>query len=328
MNDFARAAVQLDPVKRVKYSFGLVLGVDEFRQEQYHILTKFRRHHRRLHGTGTVWGLKVNVPPAALPENLEVQVEPGLAISLGGHEICVPARMCAKLNAWLGRNATDLNSAFGAPPYPLSLCVVLCYRECETDTVPIPGEPCRSDDAVLAPSRIADSFELKLCIDTVMTSPPSALPDTLCICPVHTLDERSERELGGFLRRLQVTSGLTNITPDNLRAEVLRLGDPSALDSGSPPSTGPQLQIHPEDLDLVVRTWAVEVLPLLQPSTPAGACGPDEAARCVLLARLDLQVGGGNAVVGSVTVDESERPILLATQDLQEWLTSGGPTWI
>ena len=42
----------LDPDKRVKYSLGLVLGVDEFEQEQHYLLGRGRQHNRALHGYG------------------------------------------------------------------------------------------------------------------------------------------------------------------------------------------------------------------------------------------------------------------------------------
>ncbi len=323
MTDFVRTASRLDVAKRVNYSFGLVLGVDEFRQEQYHVLAKFQRHNRQLHGFGTVWGLKVNVPTPATPADLEVQVEPGLAISPGGHEICVPARMCAKLNAWLGRNASSLSQLFGAPPFPLSLCVLLCYRECETDTVPIPGEPCRSDDEALAPSRIADSFELKLAVDGAPTSPPAGVFDLLDVCQPPSLTRRAEEAFGVFLRHVKVSTGGGTSDAD-LRTQVLRLADPASLDSGWPGSSA-VMPIAPAQVEFILRTWALEVLPLLQATVPASPCGPDETARCVLLARLDLQWDGTAA--SAVTVDESGRPILLSTRVEQEWLSGGGPTW-
>jgi hypothetical protein len=323
MSDFTRTLSRLDSGKRVNYSFGLVLGVDEFRQEQYHLLAKFQRHNRQLHGFGTVWGLKVNVPTAPTPADLEVQVEPGFAISPGGHEICVPARMCTKLNAWLGRNATALSQLFGTPPFPLSLCVLLCYRECETDDVPIPGEPCRSDDDVLAPSRIADSFELKLAVDDVPSSPPVGVSELLTLCQPPSLTRRAEEAFGVFLRNVEVSGGGT-MSDDDLRAEVLRLADPNSLNSGWPGNSG-VMNIAPEQVELIVRTWAVEVLPRLQATVPNAPCGPDESARCLLLARLSLTWDGTAAT--AVTVAESGRPILLSTRAEQEWLSGGGPTW-
>ncbi len=323
MSDFVRTANRLDVSKRVNYSFGLVLGVDEFRQEQYHVLAKFQRHNRQLHGFGTVWGLKVNVPAAATPADLEVQVEPGFAVSPGGHEICVPARMCAKLNAWLGRNAAALSQLFGPPPFPLSLCVLLCYREAETDTVPIPGEPCRSDDEVLAPSRITDSFELKLAVDGAPGSPPAGVTDSLISCQPPSLTRRAEEAFGVFWQHVKVGGG--GMSDQDLHDEVLRLADPTSLDSGWPGNLGSAMQITPAQVELVLRTWALEVLPLLQATTPDCPCGPDESARSVLLGWLDLQWDG--TVASGVTVDESGRPILLSTRVEQEWLSGGGPTW-
>ena len=43
-------SLTLDPHKRVCYSQGLVLGVDEFVQEELYFLEQHRRHARGLHG--------------------------------------------------------------------------------------------------------------------------------------------------------------------------------------------------------------------------------------------------------------------------------------
>ncbi len=232
--------------------------------------------------------------------------------------------MCAKLNAWLGRNAATLSQLFGPTPFPLSLCVLLCYRECETDTVPIPGEPCRSDDEVLAPSRIADSFELKLAVDGAPLSLPPGLPDSLLFCQPPSLTRRAEEAFGVFWSRVEVATGGGTMADAALRTEVLRLADPASLDSGWPGNSG-VMKIAPGQVELVLRTWALEVLPLLQATVPNSPCGPDETARCVLLARIDLQWDGTAA--SGVAVDESGRPILLSTRAEQEWLSGGGPTW-
>src|SRR5260370_41583947 len=37
---------------------------------------------------------------------------------------------------------------------------MLCYRECPVDAVPIAGEPCRSADQLMAPSRLMADFRL------------------------------------------------------------------------------------------------------------------------------------------------------------------------
>ena len=51
MHDFQSAApsrANLDPSKRVNYTLGLVLGVDEFDQEQTYFIERHRQHNREL----------------------------------------------------------------------------------------------------------------------------------------------------------------------------------------------------------------------------------------------------------------------------------------
>ena len=60
-NTAAPAMQKLDPTKRVNYTAGLVLGVEEFQQEQYYFIEKTRWHNRFLHGYGTTSGLQVDL---------------------------------------------------------------------------------------------------------------------------------------------------------------------------------------------------------------------------------------------------------------------------
>src|SRR5215831_16417184 len=96
----------LDPLKRVNYTFGLVLGVDEFLQEQIYFMEKDHSQYRLAHGYGTVCGL-------------QVQVSPGVAIIPQGQEIHVSRLMCAKLNDWLKANKAALQNVFGMSPASL-----------------------------------------------------------------------------------------------------------------------------------------------------------------------------------------------------------------
>src|SRR5437588_94530 len=172
--------MKLDPLKRVNYTFGLVLGVEEFLQSDTYFLAKHHVENRLLHGYGTVCGLDVI---AQTTPQLEVQVTPGWAFNPKGQEIRVSQLMCLQVNDWVNSNLAALKALFSGPaPSTLNLCVVLCYRECKTDVVPIPGEPCRTQSSSMAPSRIADSFELMLCLDydasPPLSSPPSSSPDS------------------------------------------------------------------------------------------------------------------------------------------------------
>jgi hypothetical protein len=334
MNDFETAVAdvrKLDPSKRVNYPFGLVLGVDEFLQEQTHFLEKHRRHNRMLHGFGTLSGLKVTVPPAVDPP--EIRVADGLAVSPGGFEICVPAVMCAKVNDWLKANAAALRDRFGPFPTAVDTSVVLCYRECATDVVPVPGEPCRTDDEAMAPSRLADSFELKLCITDELGSPPLSSPPfgspPLGACAMHSALRAGEIELARLMQRVDISVTATPFsTPDQITAAVKAIVDLEAGTITSPPVSA--LSMHPsqaaEMLALIARVWATEVVPVLLARDKESACGL-AWNKCVLLADVHIQVAADGTVQGGAsgaTVDESRRPILLATTVLQEWLL-GGP---
>jgi hypothetical protein len=206
MIDFTTATattLAADPLKRVNYVPGLVLGADEFVQEHTYLDFKHRLHNRLLHGYGTMTGLALTGPQPgdAVPEIL---VKPGWALDQKGREIGVPYAMCVKLNDWLTRHRTYLEAAGFSGGDTLPLCVVLCYRECETDTVPVPGEPCRSQDDVMQPSRIADAFDLRLCIDQRfhLASPPGG--DDLGCCPITQPEEDAVRAFGQMLERIDI----------------------------------------------------------------------------------------------------------------------------
>src|SRR4051812_526978 len=94
--------VSPDPHRRVCYSNGLVLGVDEFVQEQVYFLEQNREHNRGLHGYGTVCGLYVTVQDTPA-EGPQIWVGPGAAIDPRGRVIRVPQAQCARIDDWLER---------------------------------------------------------------------------------------------------------------------------------------------------------------------------------------------------------------------------------
>jgi hypothetical protein len=311
----------LDPGKRVNYSLGLVLGVDEFRQEQTYFLEKHRRHNRTLHGHGTVWGLKLSVPAREPPE---IHVAPGLAATLAGHEICVPTAMCAQLDQWLDTHRAQVQD-FAGSAAELELCVVLCHRDCPTDVVPLPGEPCRSEGDVMASSRLSDSFELKLVLQDPVGSPPER-------CPEPSARETGLHALTVFLNRVHVTGAAkTYAKLADVERDARRIGDVETWVDGVPESAGAKMYVHPDNarvtFNSVARVWATEVLPALLKLDGMASCA-GAGDRCVLLGDLRFAVATNYKVVGGsggVTIDETRRPILLSTEVLQEWAIGGGP---
>ncbi|HEX8359812.1 MAG TPA: hypothetical protein VF613_06890, partial [Longimicrobium sp.] len=333
MSAFATAApgpLRADPSKRVNYTLGLVLGVDEFQQEQlYHRAGRWR-HNQWLHGYGTVWGLRVSTPDPA-DSDPEIRVTEGAAVDPCGRDICVPATMCVRLNAWLDRHRDVLQRLYGTGPATIPLAVVLCHRECPDDVVPVPGEPCRSQDDAMQPSRIRETFELRLALrdEAPWDSPPGDNPGGLTQFRFSQPEEEAVRAFGRLLDRVRVESGGGG--REALVAAVRALDvDDGWLPPGSPPGDGDWFVLDEEEADAAIReamrVWATEVRPRVRGAEPMGeGCGcpcPGQDDCCVLLAEVDLPVAPGWRVAGNpFPADEERRPVLLHTRLLQEWLT-------
>jgi hypothetical protein len=309
------------------------MGPEEFPQDQLYLMERDRLHQRALHGYGTVLGLGVRVQddPGGRPE---VVVDPGLAVTPRGESVCVARAQCAGLDGWLAAHAGEIvalgsppgSPPLGSPPAALTLWVVLCARECETDLVPVLGDPCRTAEDATAASRIADDFELRL-----VTDPPE-----------HQ-EEAAVRLFGELLRAIEVTdAGGPFLTPADLAALVRRLvpsGSPPALPTlaeilaGSPPilvsPPGGALLVHPDDARAAFLAAWREWVAFVRPQLAGGAAGcPNGGEACVLLARLDFALatglGGEPIVDGPVVVDDVDRPWLLHTRLLQELRWAGG----
>lgn len=311
MNLTGAGATQVDDGKRVNYVQGMLLGVDDFVQEQaYHIA---RRHElaRELLGYGTVRGLRVTVDAGTA----RVRVTPGMAWTPSGAPVCVGSEQCCDINAWLASHRDAVVARFGSPapsPAPLDLHVVLSYRDCAVDAVPIPGEPCRSDDDLTAPSRLADGFRLELRLQ----APPQR-------------EELAVRDFADWIARIPVDSG----SPPQGEAAflaALRAAAMAWLEPSSPPPPddfmlgAPPAGLETTDalLRAALRLWVTELRPLWRARYGCGpgalAAGGDEDA--VLLATLHLDVAPEDltVVLPSLVLDEDQRPVLLSLRMVQE----------
>jgi hypothetical protein len=313
----------LSPDLRVNYEFGLVLGVDEFRQEQLYHLEQSYQHNRALHGYGTVYGLRVTTArPGADTDEVEITVEPGMAIDQWGRAVIVRDTQCARLGAWLAKHTPPSQGPSGE----LSVYVVLRYDECPDVLQPIPGQPCSGSDTAQAASRIRDSFHIEL-----RWEPPQM---------------QAWRAVQRFARLLAAVQLEPDLPPDLAHSdeaviiEQVRLLDQageSLFDPGGAGVSG--LDLHPardflvlpaagarDALDRILIVWATEVRPRLRPdlSDPAGGGAPNDPA--VLLARIDFV--GSSPYIDDPSLpsaaDNTVRPFLLHTQLIQELLLLGG----
>ena len=335
MSSFAPSALPQvappDPTKHVNYSLGMVLGVDDFTQEYANLSGHDNRVVRDLIGYGVIAGLHVTIDVDA-ERGPRVQVAPGEAVTPSGRLVCISPTQCAYLNDWLAANLQEVEALGSPPPSTLQLAVVACYRECPTDDVPIPGEPCRTDSELMAPSRLAEGFSLEL-----------------RLAPVPQLEEDAVCDFVAWVRALPVVDGAgpgVDVFLETLRTAAALEGSPPASPPGlldfllSSPPVGiaiPRDEAS-EYIGALFRFWVEELRPRLR-SADGAECGCgcggvgelDPDADCITLAELEvpLAVDGisGAIVVGDtpdVVVDDTTRPTLLHVRMLQEWLLTGG----
>lgn len=314
------AAGGLDPDARVNYEFGLVLGVEEFRQEQFYHLQKEYLHNRGLHGYGVVSGLEVS-PKRTDDNDVRINVGAGVGIDQCGRTFTIRSDQCAYLRAWLERHRQRLSLTEG----PLSLYVIGTYDECQDALVSIAGQPCASSEQSLAASRIRDSFNITL------SATPPAMPAWDSI-----------RRLAALMARVRVVEGLPEAESDEaeIAARVHVIDDPVALDEldDPPEEDGVAIPPHwllpaqdlPQTLDRLFMIWVTEVRPRLAPAVIDGCGASDPVETGVLLGRLDLNLTDAAAPIqfnfeaAAPTTSLDGRPYLMQTQAIQELLSLGG----
>ena len=175
---------QLDPLlkpnveaDRLHYATGELLGADDFRDEQTYHRRQLARALLFLQGSGTIAGLRVVARPlpasGASPEDVEIAVEPGLALDRVGRLIEVPRDACIRLRRWYefiadqppnsdGLDVDDLRTAFHAGAGLVIADVYLTFHPCDRGYTPaFASGPFDALDAS-QPSRVRDAYELSL----------------------------------------------------------------------------------------------------------------------------------------------------------------------
>lgn len=296
----------LDPRKRVRYTTGLVMGVDEFQQDQFYLMERDHLHQRSLHGYGVVSGLGIETRESS-QGRWEVAVSPGLAVTPRGQSVCVDQPQCANLDDWLDRHEEELTASPPQIPGSLPLWVVLCPRDCETDPMPVLGDPCRTEEDSTVPSRILDDCELRLSLE-----------------PPEQLEEEAVQRFGDLLRSFVIAESASPFL-DQAAVEDLVRGLLPGSPPGSPPASPPEPLYLPADSAAEILTaawhvWVTEVRPALADGAEGCAGGGEP---CISLGRLDLVIedNEGSLQVASADPDLTERPFLLHTRVIQEWLT-------
>ena len=164
---------------RLHYATGEMLGQDDFRAEQLYHRRQLARALLFLHGSGTIAGLKVIAAPEASLTNpgtvgeVQIIVEPGLAIDRSGRLIELPVPVSLRLRRWAEfisspantgdpRAVDRLRNAFDAGSSAVLADVFLSFHPCERGWTPaFATGPFDALDAA-QPSRVRDSYEVNL----------------------------------------------------------------------------------------------------------------------------------------------------------------------
>ena len=338
MDTFTNCKAKLDPAKHVNYAYGMVLGVDDFTQEFAYLSGRDQWLARDILGYGTVNGLKVFLD-TKISKSPRVHVTPGTAVNQQGQMIHLKGDQCADLNKWLKdeKNRKELEKRIGSPPgSDVKIYVVLSYRECLTDNRPIPGEPCRDENDLMAPSRVTDDFRLELSFDPPQQSEEKAVRDFVeWLGNYVTISDNP-----GCTTNLDYLKEFTDRIRDSAFFETSPPSSPPSLGFGSPPSLE---LIHPDVacayLRAAFRIWVTELRQKYRPNFLADwrGCtedpGTEEGIKPeerVLLAELQLTLNNGQVksnaegnVEGNVKINEENRPYLLSLRMIQEWLLNG-----
>jgi hypothetical protein len=169
----------LSPPERVNYETGVLLDAEDFRDEQTYHRARLARALKYLIGFGTLAGLRVT-PPAAADAELELTVEPGIAVDRLGRLIELQASQCIRLARWFAAQSTaDLRAAIQHSPrvtVPAAVVVdvFLSAATCPRGKTPsFQTGPFDALDAVV-PARLAENAKLELIRRT--EGPPNPIP--------------------------------------------------------------------------------------------------------------------------------------------------------
>jgi hypothetical protein len=186
MTRIADPLVSSAQADRLHYSTGELLGADDFRAEQTYHRRQLARALLHLYGSGVIAGLRVfprhRPGENGAPDEVELEVEPGLALDHAGRLIEVPRHACLRLRRWFSfvaartpsgteLDAGDLRLAWRADAAVAAGGVVvadvfLAFHPCPRGYTPaFASGPFDALDAS-QPSRVRDGYELSLVLRT------------------------------------------------------------------------------------------------------------------------------------------------------------------
>ena len=207
-----------EPLRRVAYEAGMMLGLEATRDEQAYHRRRLNRHQYWLHGFGTLAGMRVSIAPDTNPESMTVrlQVSPGIGIDGLGREVLLHETYCLNLGEWLAaQNEARLREGYNEADNLLWLKVCVRQKDCPVAQQPVLARKLNLSTDAVQPSRTADSVMLEL-IPQLPEAEETRYQPWACHTPVQ------------------------DITPTLTGAEQKTLADLSAANAAA----GAQLSLH------------------------------------------------------------------------------------
>ncbi|WP_058557774.1 hypothetical protein [Thiohalocapsa sp. ML1] len=161
-------AALAEPLRRVAFEAGMLLGLEATRDEQAYHRRRVTRAQYWLHGAGTVAGLRVSIDPvsSATPnanQLVRLLVAPGVGLDGLGRELLLHETHCLDLGEWLRAQDPDwLRGGFDAAAERLHLGVFARYQDCPVGLQPVLARKLNLGTDPVQPSRIADAVLLEL----------------------------------------------------------------------------------------------------------------------------------------------------------------------
>ncbi len=263
---------------RLHYATGELLGADDFRLEQTYHRRQLARALLFLHGSGTIAGLRVAAhhQPALRPENdeVELEVEPGLALDGAGRLVEVPLAACLRLHRWFDFIATrkpnndqeddvaDLNAAWRPNPGAVNegavvADVFLNFHACDRGYTPsFASGPFDALDAS-QPSRVRDAYQLSLVLRPHDQALPRATDRWTGVTAANLAERIFDAWTGATEPRDEVPLG---VEPSAILLARLSLPARKAANAADPPLVDWSAAAWPNEranLDNLVRQFVV-----------------------------------------------------------------------
>lgn len=160
-------AALAEPLRRVAFEAGMLLGIEATRDEQAYHRRRLNRTQYWLHGAGTVAGLRVRIEPASSADAADMAVRlyvsPGIGIDGLGRELLLHETHCMDLREWLrAQDPAWLRGGFDDAADRLHLGVFARYQDCPVGLQPVLARKLNLGTDPVQPSRIADAVALEL----------------------------------------------------------------------------------------------------------------------------------------------------------------------